>query len=80
MAVNIVQINDTGVPTNSGNLNDATLRVCIATNDVNLSNMNSKINTVQSDIDAIKADIEIIKNALSDVWNTSSHTLKVSIL
>lgn len=50
---------DKTIAVQSGNVSDGTPRICIATDDVNLANINA---------------------ILSDVWDSTAHTLKVSIV
>lgn len=73
MSVNISAVAGYAAPTNSGNLQDSVLRVCIASDDVNLAQ-------IKQDIADMKADIEAIKDIVEDVYNSISHTIKVSIL
>lgn len=59
-------------PLNSGagNYDVGTLRVCIATNDVNISAMKLKIDSMQTDINTLAT-------ILNDVWDSVNHKLKV---
>lgn len=39
-----------------------------------------QINELKESIDELKADIAEIKTILNDVWNSTNHSLKVSVL
>ena len=67
MSVNIAQIGGSAVAKNSGNKDNGTQRICIATDDVNLS-------AIQSDIATVRADVASLESL-----NTSLNTLVTSL-
>jgi len=66
LKINICEVLDQVVATNAGNAGAATLRVCIATDDVNIA--------------AMKAKIDQIHTILDDVYDNVTGTLKVTVV
>lgn len=64
------QIKSVDIDVNSGNLSNGTQRVSIATDDVNISQM-------QSDIATIKTTLTSILNILNDIWDDPNNRIRV---
>lgn len=67
-------LNNNTINLNSGNIDTGTQRVCIATNDVNLSNMNNNIGTSNSSLSDIKTYSQDSRDYLNAINGKSTST------
>lgn len=79
----IVRIGDQLVDLGNGNIGDGTLRVCVASDDANLSLLSSiasSLSSIASSLSSIDAAIASVETILNDVYEPSNHALKTSAL
>src|SRR6478736_1650785 len=78
LKVNLCELNDAGISRNSGDLEDGTPRMCIASNDVNISAVKSNTDNMSTVLTNLNACLDTFRNKVTvDLSKINTNTISV---